>query len=313
MQEEISVKEEVFRRIWEQVREGQTAQLLLEAEGERFLRRWVPRERLLLLGGGHIALPLCRMGAMLDFEVTVVDNRPEFANRLRFAEAEDVRCGEFSREIGRFGVRETDYICVITRGHRYDAECLRTILGGETQPFYLGMIGSKRRVAGLRELLKEEGFSEDRLNALCAPIGLPIRAETTQEIAVSIAAQLIAYRRGEVPRQEGERPLMRTTPDLPVLEALASGGGRLTAALVIRTKGSTPVKSGALMAVDELGHTTGTVGGGCSEGEVVQLARRMAGKQEKRVVAVDMTNDAAAEEGMVCGGTMEVLLESITR
>lgn len=305
------MKEEVFREIAGQLREGSAAQLVFEAEGERFVRRWVPKERLLLLGGGHIALPLCRIGAMLEFEVTVVDDRPDFANRLRFPEAAEVCCGRFEEEIRRFGLRETDYVCVITRGHRWDAECLRTILGEEKAPFYLGMIGSKRRVAGLRELLTEKGVNRERLDALCAPIGLPIKAETTQEIAVSIAAQLVEYRRRDSCRTaEGER-LVRTNADLEVLEALGGGAGKRTLALVIRTRGSTPVKSGALMAVDRLGKTTGTIGGGCSEAEVIQLARRMAGTGEKQVVRVDMTNDAAAEEGMVCGGTMEVLLESV--
>jgi xanthine dehydrogenase accessory factor len=82
-------------------------------------------------------------------------------------------------------------------------------------------------------------------------------------------------------------------------------------ALVLETKGSTPVKGGAIMAVNALGKTRGTVGGGCSEAEVIQVARRMVGKKEKQVVMVDMTNDVAGEEGMVCGGTMKVLVESM--
>ena len=91
----------------------------------------MPKERLLVLGGGHIALPVCEFAAKCGFEVHVVDDRPEFANRSRFPDAADVTCDSFENGIRKFGVTPFDYVVVITRGHRHDADCLRVLLPGE--------------------------------------------------------------------------------------------------------------------------------------------------------------------------------------
>ena len=96
--------------------------------------------------------------------------------------------------------------------------------------------------------------------------------------------------------------------DMMLLETLAALKEPLVMALVADTKGSTPVKSGAMMAVGTLGRVAGTIGGGCGEAEITQIARRMVGTRESKVVCVDMTNEVAEEEGMVCGGIMKVLL-----
>lgn len=283
---------------------------LFEAEGKVWRRKWAPRERLILLGAGHIAQPLCQMGALLDFAVTVLDDRPSFANALRFPQAERVICNGFGEGLEEINPGPEDYVCVITRGHRYDGECLRRILK-MGMPAYLGMIGSRRRVWAMMEELKEEGFDPGILSRICAPIGLPIGGQTTAEIAVSIAAQLVEYRVKKQKQENGERVLEITAADDGLLQVLAEGGGKQTLALIVETRGSTPAKAGSVMAVDALGRTVGTIGGGCGEAEVIRQARQMAGKEEKKLVTVTMTNDVAEEEGMVCGGVMTVLLESI--
>lgn len=107
------------------------------------------------------------MASMLDFSVTVVDDRIAFANSERFPEATQVTCNSFRSAISDLKIRATDYVCVITRGHRWDGECLREILSG-TLPSYLGMIGSKRRVEGLLGVLAGEGFSTDLLDCIDA-------------------------------------------------------------------------------------------------------------------------------------------------
>lgn len=317
----------IFQNIKQKLQEGKSVEQILHTPGQDYIRRWVPKERLILLGGGHIAQPLCRIGAMLDFSVTVVDDRPDFANRFRFMEAEQVICGEFGQVIDRLHPGAEDFVCVITRGHRFDAVCLRHLLSGE-ETKYLGMIGSKRRVAGLMELLHQEGYARTRLDRICAPIGFPIHAQTTAEIAVSIAAQLVEYRRRDVgnSRLQGEENrqaqyLPQMNVDLDLLDALAEPKEPQVLAVVIATKGSTPVKAGAMMTVGRLGRIAGTIGGGCGEAEVIQTARKMAGRENaekdedqtvnNKVISVSMTNDAAAEEGMACGGMMEVLLETI--
>jgi xanthine dehydrogenase accessory factor len=302
------MKKERIKNVYEMVKKGETADLSFEAGGKDYVRRWRPKERLILLGCGHISQPLCKIAAMLSFEVVVVDDRPSFANRMRFPDANQVICDDFLKAIDDLNINQNDYICIITRGHRYDSECLHHILDKEAVPFYLGMIGSKRRVRGLKELLLEEGYDKEQLDRLNAPIGLSIHAETTTEIAVSIVAQLIEYRRSRGKKKEC---LSDQNIDYSMLEALGIETEDWVMAVVLETKGSTPVKSGAMMAVNVLGQTRGTIGGGCSEGEVIQIARRMAGTNERKVVMVDMTNDVAEEEGMVCGGTMKVLVESM--
>ena len=298
-----------FETILQSVTRGKAATLTRTVEGERYLRRFVPRERLILLGGGHVSHALARLAATLDFAVTVVDDRPDYANRERFPEAEQIVCDGFESAIRALDVRAGDYVCILTRGHRWDGECLRALLRG-TEPTYLGMIGSKRRVKGLLGALVEEGFDAERISRIHAPVGLMIGAVTPEEIAVSIAAQLIEHRHA-LSDVTDEAALAQTNTDLDMLRFLARGEGKKALCLVLDTHGSTPVKSGAAMAVDALGRGYGTVGGGCGEAEVMRRARALLTSGGSAVIEVDMTDDAAAEDGLTCGGTMRVYVEAL--
>lgn len=299
-----------YQELYQAVRSGRPASMTWELDGVTYVRNFRPQERLILLGGGHIAQPLCRYGAELGFAVTVVDDRPSFANHTRFPEAAEVVCDAFGEALRSLRIQASDYVAVITRGHRYDADCLRSILGG-TFPKYLGMIGSKRRVLGLFQLLQDEGIPVALLEKIHAPIGLSINALTTQEIAISIAAELIQCRRQSTPRRSGSTILTAEDIDLPLLEALAYGREPRALMVVLQTSGSTPVKSGAMMVVDRSLRTVGTIGGGCSEHAVLMEAYRLAGTTQSRCVPVDLSNDVAESEGMVCGGRMQVLIQGI--
>ena len=301
--------QEAFLRVRNETESGRIAQLEFESGKRRYIRRFIPKERLILLGGGHIAVPVCEIASLLGFLVTVVDDRPSFANHERFPHSETVICDSFENAIERLHITSSDYVCVLTRGHRWDAECLRRILRG-AYPFYLGMIGSRRRVSALLELLREEGYEEEKLSAVYTPIGLKINAQTPEEIAVSICAQIIQLKRSQV-QSEDEGILKRTDTDEELLRFLAENDTPTVCMVVISTKGSTPVQSGAMMAVDRAGRTRGTIGGGCGEAQALAAARGLAGCGESRLVRVDMTNDVAMEEGMVCGGTMDVLISDI--
>ena len=297
-----------FQRILARLEHGERAELTRTVEGARCVRRFVPRERLILLGGGHVALALANLAQTLDFAVTVVDDRSDFANRERFPRAEQIVCDAFESAVAALDIRASDYVCVLTRGHRWDRECLRALLSG-TEPSYLGMIGSRRRVKGLMESLAAEGFDGAALARIHAPIGLMIGAVTPEEIAVSIAAQLIEHRHAQ-PETADDAVMAQTNADLTALRFLASGE-KAALCLVVETRGSTPVKSGALMGVDALGRGYGTVGGGCGEAEVMRRARALLSSGGSAVVEVDMTADAAAEDGLTCGGTMRVYLEAL--
>ena len=240
----------------------------------------------------------------------MADDRPSFANHPRFPEAKQIVCDLFPAAIEKIGIRENDYVAVITRGHRYDADCLRELLRG-IMPRYLGMIGSKRRTVGLLNMLEEEGFSRADLDRIHTPIGLDIGALTVKEIAISIVAELIAERRRTTDRRSKSSILTAEDIDLPLLETAARGDIPKTLMLVYETSGSTPVKSGSYMVVDANTATAGTIGGGCSESAVMRQAYYLIGTGEHKCVTIDMSNDIAAQEGMVCGGQMKVLLADL--
>ena len=148
----------------------------------------------IILGGGHISQPLTEIIGMLNFNVTVVDDRPEFAYPARFPAAQKVYCQNFTSVFQEITIDKDTAVIIVTRGHRYDLDCLRATLDSEVR--YLGMIGSKRRIAEIVKMLLEEGVPEDKLNRLRAPIGFDIKAETPEEIAVSVAAEVISVFRG---------------------------------------------------------------------------------------------------------------------
>lgn len=151
---------------------------------------------LLVLGGGHISQTLVKMASFLGYKTIVVDDRPEFANIVRFPEAESVICDSFENYLKETDSGPNTYVIIITRGHKNDMECLREVI---TKPAaYIGMIGSRRKVGAIIAKLKEEGFSERRLKEIYAPIGLNIGAETPEEIALSILSEVVSvWRTGD--------------------------------------------------------------------------------------------------------------------
>ena len=295
-----------FQDILNAVTEGREATLTRTVGETVYTRRFLPPERLILLGGGHVSLALYEAALKVGFAVSVVDDRPAFASYTRFPEAKEVICDSFENALPRLNIGAGDFVCVLTRGHRDDVTCMKYLLRGN-EPRSLGMIGSHRRVKGLFELLGEEGYDRERIGRVHAPIGLSIGAVTPAEIAVSILAELIAARHA-LPAGEGVLPQQNT--DLDALRFLRDDSHPAALLLVLSTKGSTPVKGGALMGA-ALVSCAGTIGGGCGENQAILAARRLIGTGKSQVVTVDMTNDVAAMEGMVCGGTMDVLIEDL--
>jgi xanthine dehydrogenase accessory factor len=170
-----------------------------------------PPWELVIVGAGHLAQPLCTVGSLLGLKVRVLDDRPEFATRERFPEAEEVRKVDFGDPFAEVALHPWTHVLLVTRGHRYDFECLRKVLRSGPLPGYIGMIGSRRRVRATFEALLEEGFSRDLLDQVRAPIGLDIGGQTPAEIAISVAAELVHLWRGGTgrPKREAERILER--------------------------------------------------------------------------------------------------------
>lgn len=150
--------------------------------------------RLLIVGGGHIGKALSEIGAMCGFRITVVDDRPEYANSERFPEADAVIRGRFDEVLAEYPIDGSTYAVCVTRGHRHDEVGLRRIVGRGAA--YVGMIGSRRRVSAVLQHLIDEGMDRAAVESVHTPIGLDIGAETPEEIAVSIMAEIIRERRG---------------------------------------------------------------------------------------------------------------------
>ena len=182
---------------------GPTIQVYVEAH--------YPHPELVIVGAGHIAQPLCSMGALMGFRVIVVDDRPDFATRERFPEADRVVGVDFRDPFADVPIHSTSYVVLVTRGHKYDFECLRHLLKTEVEPPYVGMIGSRRRIRAAYSQLQGEGMPKDRLSRVRAPVGLDIGAETPVEIAVAVAAEIVLQWRGGTgtPMAEQERILER--------------------------------------------------------------------------------------------------------
>lgn len=168
--------------------EGSSVELYLE------IRR--PVRELVVVGAGHIAQPMAHLGSLLGYRVTVLDDRPDFATRERFPDAHRLIRADFSDPFADVALHERSHLLLVTRGHKYDYECLIRALRTDPTPAYIGMIGSRRRVRATYVQLLEEGFDRSLIERIHAPVGLDIGAETPEEIAVAVAAELVMLDRG---------------------------------------------------------------------------------------------------------------------
>ena len=158
---------------------------------------------LYLVGGGHVAYHLGRLAATVGYRIHVLDDREKFANAERFPEAVEVAVDNIPEWLTRAPIPPNAYVVILTRGHRYDLDALRALATRELR--YLGLIGSRAKVARLHEALRDEGVAISNPDGLHAPVGLDIGAVSPQEIAVSILAELIAVKYGKLDHDEAAR------------------------------------------------------------------------------------------------------------
>lgn len=271
---------------------------------EVFYEQLQGRPKLVICGGGHVGLALTRLCAFLKYEVTVIEDRPHFAEEAKKAGAEHVICDDFAHALRAFQSDRGTCFVVMTRGHRYDMDCLRQILSKPRS--YVGLMASKSRTDMISQTLRSEGFSEDAVKGICMPVGLAIGSETPEEIAVSVAAQIIqtlsaGKRRSQLPRE--------------ILKMVSGGaaGSPFVLATIIRRTGSGPRNAGTKMLISADGQTAGTIGGGCSEAEVLRIACQMLSDGEccRRHVINLRPADISEEDGMACGGQIEIFLEVV--
>jgi xanthine dehydrogenase accessory factor len=159
-----------------------------------FLEPVMPLPRLVIAGAGHIGIALSHLGRLLDFEVTVIDDRKEYANPANLPDADHIIVKDIGEAMKEEKKDNNTYIAIVTRGHSHDAEALKPCIGSTAA--YVGMMGSKKKVAKMHEeFIKNKWATEEQWQEICTPIGLEIGSKTIEEIAVSIAAQLVLKRR----------------------------------------------------------------------------------------------------------------------
>jgi xanthine dehydrogenase accessory factor len=191
----------VAERAPDAIRTGKTARVRAADGGqgtadsvEIYLEPYAPPPAVVICGAGHISVPLALMAKQAGFRVTVIDDRATFANAARFPTADEVLAEDFVEALSRTPITRSTALVLITRGHKYDWDCLRVTI--DSPAFYIGMIGSRRRVRAALLGLERQGVPADRLDRLSAPIGLDIGSETPEEIAVAVLAEIILTRRG---------------------------------------------------------------------------------------------------------------------
>jgi len=256
--------------------------------------------RLCICGCGHVSMALAKIGALLGFKVTVIDEREEFANADRFPEADQIYCCDFGEGLDRFAGGENDYFVIVTRGHAHDRFCLERILAGSYA--YCGMIGSRTKTQILFEDMLKHGYTKEQLDSVYTPIGLMIGAETPAEIAVAIAAEIV-----QVKASFGSDSAW----DRDMLDAVAGVKRPAALTVIVQRIGSTPRGAGSRMLVYEDSSIVGTIGGGKSEGDAIAIGAEVALSGKNGMYHCSMDSKSAAGLGLICGGEIDVFIEKI--
>jgi len=150
------------------------------------------KEHLIICGAGHIALPLSAMTKILAFKVTLIDDRKAFANKLRFPHVDRIIVGDHARELAKLNIGQDSYIAIVTQGNEHDFECLKKVIRSSAN--YIGVISSQPKRVKFFGRLKVAGIEEKYLRRVHIPMGIDIGAQTPEEIAISIMAQITAVR-----------------------------------------------------------------------------------------------------------------------
>lgn len=281
--------------------ESATSSTIISIDGNQYyVEQITGTPKLIIYGGGHISVPMAQLGKLLGFEVTVIDDRPEFATRERFKDADHLICSDYEQASTELKDYKNSYYVVVTPGHKKDLQSVRNILNHSYA--YVGMIGSRTKVAKVQKALLEEGYSEKQRQELHAPIGLPIGGQTPAEIAVSIAAEII--------KERNEKPTGIIEED--VLNGILSDTAPMVQAMIVEKRGSSPRGNGSRMLVKEDGSIRGTIGGGSVEFAAIRRSQAMLAAGEDFAVEEYILSDAeGATLGMVCGGFIKVVFERV--
>jgi xanthine dehydrogenase accessory factor len=178
----------------EALRAGTARTIALDDAHELLIEPVLAKPRLVIAGGGHVGLALAKMGAMLEYDVTVIDDRPEFSERERFGPGIDVIRMDMADALRTMPMGWNTFVVIASRGHKLDAACLREAVKREAR--YVGLLGSRRKTVLIARMLRDEGVDEERIRAVHAPIGLDLGGRTPSEIALSVLSEMSMERHG---------------------------------------------------------------------------------------------------------------------
>lgn len=272
-----------------------------EAKTNLYIEELIPRPALVIFGGGHVAVPVAKIGKLTDFEVIVNDDRPEFADISRFPDADLVLAMSHEQAFAQLNINSRHYIVIVTRGHVHDRDCLVRAL--RTDAAYIGMIGSKKKAKEVKEWLVEQGFSPGDIRRVFSPIGLEINAQTPEEIGVSILAEVL--------KERSKRPAPANLGEITTAIKIKPQGETWGLVTIVQASGSTPRGVGSRMLVKPDGSIIGTVGGGPGEKEAEEIALEVISTNTPRLVPFKLNSTLAAGQGMICGGNFTMFIQPI--
>lgn len=177
----------------EQMRLGTPRTVPLDGSRELLIEPVAGRPRLVVAGGGHVAKAIARQARLLDFDITILEDRPEFADPVRF-EGATVLTGPVPESIASLTYSDQTWLVVATRGHKLDADCVLAAV--RTNVGYIGLLGSRRKTVLIADMLREEGIAEARVAVVRAPVGLDLGGRTPAEIALSVVSEITQLRYG---------------------------------------------------------------------------------------------------------------------
>ncbi|MDC7238415.1 MAG: XdhC family protein [Sphaerochaetaceae bacterium] len=272
-------------------------------KGEYLSENLAGKLEIVMCGGGHVGLAVYNLALLLDWKVTIIEDRSDFCTPDKFPKANLV-LGNYDEEIMKLDLSNAAVI-IATRGHKFDKTCLEAALLKQTR--YVGMIGSKAKVHTTKKSLYEsidKGESQikrEDLDSIFSPIGININAQTPEEIAIAIVAEIIKFTKSQKKQIE---------LDVNLLRRLAKEEEPFVVARIVEKRGSAPREQGSYLAVFSNGEVQGTIGGGAVEARVIEDSKKLLKSTDKKsqLFYHNLSNTKASELGMICGGNVKVLI-----
>ena len=258
---------------------------------------------IVMCGGGHIGEAIYNLSLLLGWKINIIEDRSDFCTPDKYPEA-NLLLGNYSEEIAKLDLSNAAII-IATRGHKHDKTCLEAALVKKSR--YIGMIGSKTKVQATKDAIykaienNQLEINTSLLDGIYSPIGLDINAQTPEEIAISIVAEII---------QVTKRIKKQIQLDVSLLRRIASEKDSFIVARIVEKQGSAPREQGSFLAIFSNGDILGTVGGGAVEARVIEDGKKMLTSSDNKAQLFyhNLSNTKASQLGMICGGNVKVLI-----